>query len=137
MFHSFERFFVVRELLIKCFGDAGVSLIRHLSGIAYQVIMSRPYSAGSDYHVVILAHTLDGLDNFIFIIRNDFNPFQFNAQLETISRCLLAIIVGEEPKWAEFVSIVLDERTSSPMTIHPAVLIIRSDNTDIVYVFWI
>ena len=84
-------------------------------------------------HVVVIAHSPYSLDNLAFIVRNDLNPFQFNAQLKTVFGYGIRAAQRQNwPKWAELVSIVLELRTSSPITRQPAVLIERSDSIFIV-----
>ena len=97
--------------------------------------MSRSYSAGSHYHVVIFTHSYDSFNDFSLVVGNDFNSLQFNPQFETVFRynvSLGRVSGGPKPKWAELVSIVFEERTSSPMTRQPAVLIVLSDKEVIV-----
>jgi len=49
-----------------------------------KVIVSRSYSAGSHYHVVVFTHSSNSFDDFTLIVCDDFNSLQFDAQFEAV-----------------------------------------------------
>jgi hypothetical protein len=119
-------------MLWQCLDRSG---IRSDGMREYNVIVGGANSAGRYDHVVISAHPSHSLVYLFLIIRNYFNPFQLDAQLKAVFRCQSANdVIGVRPKCAEFVSIVFEERTSSPMMTQPAVVIVRPDRDAMLWI---
>jgi hypothetical protein len=76
---------VIYQGLIEGLGNTWIGLRQFESDRKkYQVIVCWTDPARSYDHVVVIAHSPYSLDNFAFIVRNNLNPFQFNAQLKTV-----------------------------------------------------
>lgn len=76
---------MVYQGLIECFRDTWIGL--HQSKEVrkvYKIIMRRPNAAGRHDHIIVIAHSPYSFNDFIFIIRNNLDPFQFNAYFEAV-----------------------------------------------------
>ena len=76
---------MIYQGLIEGFGNTWIGLRQFESDMKkYKVIVGWSDAARGYNHVVVIAHSPYSLDYFAFIVCNDLNPFQFNAQLKTV-----------------------------------------------------
>jgi hypothetical protein len=59
--------------------------------------MGRPYPSRRYDHIVVVAHSPYGFDDFTLIVRNDFDPLQVNTQFETV----LGYEISKPQRWSD------------------------------------